>query len=109
MPYGDGTGPLGLGPGTGWGRGPCSGYSGGYRRPGRFFGRGTGYRNRYWAGGVTGWPRSPWHGWYPPVETVGPPFTEEEEATFLRREAEDLERALGEVRERLQKMEKSGK
>ncbi len=23
MPFGDGTGPLGLGPGTGWGRGPC--------------------------------------------------------------------------------------
>ena len=23
MPLGDGTGPLGLGPGTGWGRGPC--------------------------------------------------------------------------------------
>ncbi|NLH38840.1 MAG: DUF5320 domain-containing protein [Elusimicrobia bacterium] len=23
MPYGDGTGPLGFGPATGWGRGPC--------------------------------------------------------------------------------------
>jgi hypothetical protein len=23
MPYGDGTGPLGRGPATGWGRGPC--------------------------------------------------------------------------------------
>lgn len=23
MPCGDGTGPFGLGPGTGWGRGPC--------------------------------------------------------------------------------------
>jgi hypothetical protein len=34
MPGGDGTGPQGLGPGTGWGLGPC----------GRGFRRGLGYR-----------------------------------------------------------------
>jgi len=38
MPFGDGTGPSGLGPGTGWGRGPCGA---GLRR-GRGFSRGFG-------------------------------------------------------------------
>jgi len=33
MPYRDGTGPLGQGPATGWGRGPC----------GRVFGHAYGY------------------------------------------------------------------
>jgi hypothetical protein len=31
----------------------------------------------------------------------------EDEAVFLRREAEDLERALGEVKRRLEEMEKN--
>ncbi|MDD5753085.1 MAG: cytoplasmic protein [Candidatus Pacebacteria bacterium] len=35
MPKYDGTGPLGQGPGTGWGMGPCCGY--GMRRGGRRF------------------------------------------------------------------------
>jgi hypothetical protein len=26
MPFGDGTGPRGMGPMTGWGAGPCTGY-----------------------------------------------------------------------------------
>ncbi len=38
MPYRDGTGPLGLGPRTGWGRGYCSGYP---------------VTSRYWAPGAT--------------------------------------------------------
>ena len=37
MPYGDGTGPRGLGPGRGWGRGPCG--RGQARRQGGWFGR----------------------------------------------------------------------
>ena len=33
MPRFDGTGPWGMGPGTGWGRGPCrGGYGYGFRR-----------------------------------------------------------------------------
>ncbi len=43
MPYGDGTGPLGFGPGTGWGRGPCGA---GFRR-GRGSGRGFAFRKRF--------------------------------------------------------------
>ena len=49
MPGGDRTGPLGLGPGTGWGRGPCFGFGAPgscYGGRGRGFGRGFGY-NRF--------------------------------------------------------------
>jgi len=42
MPYGDGTGPQGVGPMTGWDKGPCgSGLRKG--RGGGWFGRGMGY------------------------------------------------------------------
>ena len=44
MPRFDGTGPLGYGPGTGWGLGPC-GTGMGYGR--RTAGRGLGWR-RFW-------------------------------------------------------------
>jgi hypothetical protein len=43
MPYGDGTGPLGLGPATGWGRGPCGR---GLARRGNMA-RGWGWRRGY--------------------------------------------------------------
>ena len=36
MPRFDGTGPLGYGPGTGWGRGPCMGWRCGMYSPYRF-------------------------------------------------------------------------
>jgi len=40
MPGFDGTGPLGLGPGTGWGMGPCG--------AGRAWRRRWGYGRRFW-------------------------------------------------------------
>ena len=66
MPRGDGTGPAGMGPMTGRAAGYCAGYTvpgyanpagGRFPRAGRFFagGRGgRGYRNWYWATGLTG-------------------------------------------------------
>ena len=62
MPFGDGTGPRGLGPVTGRGAGFCAGYA----APGcanvwprwAFGGGGRGWRNRYYATGLTGWQRA---------------------------------------------------
>jgi len=77
MPGFDGTGPMGQGPMTGGGRGPCVSGAGaqpltpGYRRGGFGYGRGLGYgrgagfgrggrgfRNQYYATGLTGWQRA---------------------------------------------------
>ncbi len=45
MPFGDGTGPLGQGPMTGWGRGPCGrGLARGWRGSWRGRGFGSGWR-----------------------------------------------------------------
>jgi hypothetical protein len=71
MPGGDRTGPRGLGPMTGRGLGNCSApgvggrFPAGYGRYGAFgFGRGRGWRNRYYATGIPGWAagqsRGPW-------------------------------------------------
>ncbi len=66
MPAGDGTGPWGLGPGTGRGLGPCGG---GYRRGrfGRGFGRG-------------------WFGWGRPISPADEKAALREEEKFLKEE-----------------------
>jgi hypothetical protein len=63
MPYGDGTGPLGLGPRTGWGKGYCSGYPlPGYENRGWYhayypdYAHPPRYHGGYWSRG---------YGWYP--------------------------------------------
>ena len=77
MPRFDGTGPLGFGPGTGWGMGPC-GMGMDWRRGfGRGFGRFGGY--------------------YP----YQPRITKKEETEILRDEAEALEEELQDIKERL--------
>ena len=69
MPFGDGTGPAGLGPMTGRAAGYCAGYPvPGFMNPipGRGFGRGfgggwgrgRGWRNMYYATGLPGWARA---------------------------------------------------
>ncbi|MBN1996422.1 DUF5320 domain-containing protein [candidate division KSB1 bacterium] len=65
MPFGDGTGPAGMGPMTGRAMGYCAGYPHpGYITPGfgywgrGFRGGGRGWSNRYYATGLTGWMRS---------------------------------------------------
>ena len=69
MPRGDGTGPWGAGPMTGRGVGHCAGYEQpGFANPGPGFagvGRGPGggrggrgFRNRFYATGLTGWQRA---------------------------------------------------
>ncbi len=83
MPRFDGTGPWGLGPGTGWGLGPC-GAGLAWRRG---WGRGFGWR-RFW-----GYP----YGAYP----YRPQITKKEEEEILKDEERDLEEELKAIKARL--------
>jgi hypothetical protein len=114
MPFGDRTGPLGQGPRTGRGAGYCSGFAApGYLNPtggfgffGRGRGGGRGWRNWFYATGLTGWQRAglwPWGGsWFP-----GP--TQEQQAAVLKNQAEQLESALESIRKRLEQLESKTK
>lgn len=113
MPGYDGTGPRGTGPMTGGGRGYCAvpaGRTGVGTVEGRPWGRGggRGWRNMYYATGMTGWQRAglgyPAYGGraYP----NDPGFTAEEEKEMLKNEAEALKRELEEVQQRISLLEK---
>ena len=78
MPRFDGVGPLGFGPGTGWGLGPCGG--------GRFRGRGFGRRFLDY---------DPYYGSYPTR------VTKKQETEMLADEAKALEEELQAIKERL--------
>ncbi len=138
MPFGDGTGPVGLGPMTGRAAGYCAGYSvPGYMNPvagrgfwglsrgfGRGGGRGRGWRNWYYATGLPGWARAgslpAWGA--PPYAPYGagaaplaygapyaPQVTREQELDFLKGQAEYLEDALEGVRKQMQEVETEAK
>lgn len=83
MPRQNGTGPMGYGPGTGWGRGPC----GGGMANGRRGGRGMGWR-RFW-------------GYYP-----GPTLSKKDEAEMLAGEKEAMEEELKNINARLAELKK---
>jgi len=107
MPWYDGTGPRGLGPGTGWGLGPCG--------AGRRFGFGRGGWGRRFGRGFWGWGmgRGGWTsrwfgpGWFGPPGFRGPGFynpspTDEvealrEEEAYLRSELEAIQKRLAEL------------
>jgi hypothetical protein len=121
MPAGDGTGPRGMGPMTGRGAGYCAGYgTPGYANPmpvwggwgrGRGGGRGRGWRNMYYATGLPGWARygyAPAWG-APPAAAYGPygaPPTREQEAEFLKSQAEMLKEELDAISQRITELEK---
>jgi len=86
MPFRDGTGPLGLSPGTGWGLGPC----GGGRAWKRAWGRGLGYGRGF------GWKRF----WAYPYQ----PLKKEEEKELLEKAMADLEEELKTIKERLSQL-----
>ncbi|MFC1801744.1 DUF5320 domain-containing protein [Nanoarchaeota archaeon] len=77
MPMKDGTGPRGMGAGTGWGRGPCG--------AGRQKGFGQGLGRRFCAGLSQ-----------EPVE-----LTKEEEKKILKAEKESLEQELELIKKKL--------
>ena len=116
MPYGDRTGPAGLGPMTGRAAGYCAGYGRpGYMNPagGRGWGYGRGghgYRHLYYATGLTGWQRAAY-----PFPVLGPfvPFrpgydaawSKEQELDALKRQAEYFQNALEEIRKQIDDLE----
>ncbi|MBD3378961.1 MAG: hypothetical protein GF408_00670 [Candidatus Omnitrophica bacterium] len=102
MPGFDGTGPRGMGPMTGGGRGYCAVPAGqGYSRypAGRPYGYGRGggrgFRNRFYATGLYGWQRD--------IYAQRPPAREE--AAILKAEAESLKAELEEIQDRLKAIE----
>ncbi|MBA1336954.1 MAG: hypothetical protein HPY66_3390 [Firmicutes bacterium] len=100
MPFGDGTGPMGMGPMTGRGAGFCAGFPvPGYMNPavgcGMGFGRGRGFRRMFYLTGMPGWAR---YG-YPAYGAAYAPAVDEKE--FLSSQVEFLENQLQQVKKRL--------
>jgi hypothetical protein len=122
MPGFDGTGPLGLGPMTGRGRGYCIVPLGNlpgafsypvkgnflrYGRLGRGFGRGGfGYRNWFWATGLPGWMRTSYS--YPALGGWVD-VSEEEDVEMLEEQAKMLRQELEEIQNKITKLKEKGK
>ncbi|MFA5336971.1 MAG: DUF5320 domain-containing protein [Candidatus Omnitrophota bacterium] len=114
MPRFDGTGPAGLGPMSGGGRGFCVMPTGAMQSQvsgRRFFNRGggRGCRNLYYATGLTGQQRVSLgypvfgRGLYPANSAS---LTAKEETQMLKEEASVLEKELNEVKQRITILEK---
>ena len=118
MPRGDGTGPAGMGPMTGRAAGYCAGYPvPGFMNPvfGRGFGGGWcrggggfGWRNRFYATGLTGWQRAGWRA-AQPYASYAPdsaaPFSKEQQVEALKGQAGFLQKELEAIRKRLEELE----
>ena len=111
MPFGDRTGPQGLGPMTGRGAGYCAGYP----LPGRGLGRGgrgQGWGRGFGRGRGRGFGRGPqpWgtpYGSYAPADGLAypPSYRPEDEVTALKNQARYFEEALQETKKRIEEME----
>ena len=113
MPFGDRTGPRGLGPMTGRGLGQCadawrSGWSGGSPGGAGAFGwgRGRGWRHWYHATGLPGWARADRGGFREPRSSS---WTSREELDYLKDYTQGLEEALNATRARMADLEKTAK
>ncbi len=112
MPGGNGTGPMGMGPMTGRAAGYCAGFGmPGFANPmggrgcGMGFGRGRGaggrgFRNMFYATGLTGWQRAA--GGHPPYAAAP---TRDQQLDVLKGQASYFEGALGELRKRIEELE----
>lgn len=124
MPWGDRTGPMGLGPMTGRGAGFCAGFPvpgfanpwvGGFGR-GRGRGRGFGFRRGYYPFGSPGYGYSPFASPYSgsppysgPPPYYGEPQSAQDEAQFLKDQADLLQKDLEEINRRIQELESEKK
>lgn len=114
MPFGDRTGPRGFGPMTGRGAGLCAGYA--VPGPVAFApgwvcrgGGGRGWRNQYYATGLTAWQRAgtAWpQGAGTPFEA---PMSRELELSALKAQAENLAQTLDNIRNRIDTLEAQGR
>jgi hypothetical protein len=121
MPAGNGTGPMGMGPMAGRAAGFCAGHGvPGYMNPaagrgsgrgrgawgGRGGGGGRGWRNMFYATGLTGWQRAAGAG---PVWGGLAPYaaapTREQQLEALKGQAEYFEDALSALRKRIEELE----
>jgi hypothetical protein len=108
MPGMDGSGPRGLGPGSGWGRGPCGagfrmGFSRGWWRGSRGY---CGYGRPWGARPRGGW--SPWGEYGLPGPWGGPASgSPQDEAQVLKEQAAALQAELEAVQRRLAELEKA--
>jgi len=120
MPFGDRTGPQGLGPMTGRGAGYCGGYPlPGYASPAPGRGLGRGGRGQGWGRGFGrgrgrgfGWGPQPWgapYGSYAPAygPAYPPSYRPEDEVTALKDQARYFEEALQETKKRIEEIESS--
>jgi hypothetical protein len=117
MPFGDGTGPAGMGPMTGRALGYCAGYPHpGYAYPGfgfrgrGFRGGGRGWRHWYYATGLPGWMRAGYTG-YAPYTAYAPyppeSWSKDQEMEVLKNQAEGMRNALSEIEKRISDLESS--
>jgi hypothetical protein len=123
MPFGDGTGPNGMGPMTGRAAGYCAGYSvPGYMNP--IGGRGMGWRrggfggrgNRYWyyATGLPFWARagySPGYAAAPQYAAAQSPYgwpqpSKEDQLKALKSQADAMKQNLEDINSMIQDLEK---
>jgi hypothetical protein len=116
MPFGDRTGPIGLGPMKGRAAGYCAGYAvPGYMNPVQARGLnfrigrgGRGRRNWFYATGLTGWQRAAYGypSWGTGYANLPAPFAtgKEQEMALLKNQAEYLENALKELNQRIQEL-----
>jgi len=89
MPRFNGTGPLGSGPGTGWGLGPCGAGMGRRRGWGRGLGHGYG----------RGFGQGRFGGYYPDYPVFTP--SKKEETEMLSEDAKNLEEERKAIKARL--------
>lgn len=122
MPFGDGTGPMGLGPMTGRRMGYCAGFSTpGFMNPyfgrgfwGRGFGMGRGFGRMYWMGfnpyylNYYGYPYYPTPPQNYPAYPQAAEFSPEDEKEILKQQAEMLKRQLQDIQNRIDILEKEG-
>ena len=110
MPWGDKTGPMGMGPRTGRAMGFCSGFNApGYMNAGPGFGRGRGFGR-----GFRRWAVMPQDAWYPAQPMPQPTKAEEIAELKAQKEAIEAERnAIAEdmkaIDARLKELEKKNK